>query len=81
MRGLEVAAGMLGGQAVLAQALNIDPRSLRAKLTADRGVSDADLLAAAAALDARAAHLVRHAEKLRAEINTNASPAITGANV
>ncbi len=67
MVGLTTAAAMLGGQQHLAAALAIDPRSLRAKLTAERGVSDDDMLAAARALDARAARISEHAAKLRAE--------------
>ena len=65
MMGLETAAGMLGGQRHLADALGIEPRSLRSKLVADRGVSDADLRFAARALEDRAARLVDHARKLR----------------
>jgi hypothetical protein len=68
MVGLETAAGMLGGQEKLADALGITVRGLRAKVSADRGVSNSDLLAAAAALDARAAMIVEHARKLRGEV-------------
>jgi len=68
MMGLETAAAMLGGQGPLAVALGIEPRSLRAKLSADRGVSDADLLFAAAAIETRAAKLLAHAQKLRDEV-------------
>lgn len=67
MMGLVTAATMLGGQDALAEALGIQPRSLRAKLNADRGVSGSDLMAAADALDARAGKLRAHATKLRAE--------------
>lgn len=66
MMGLETAAGVLG-QAALAAAMSIEPRSLRAKLTSDRGITDADLISAAAALDDRAAKIMAHAAKLRAE--------------
>jgi hypothetical protein len=65
MVGLETAAAMLGGQEKLADALGITVRDLRAKVSADRGVSNLDLLAAALALDARAALIVEHARKLR----------------
>lgn len=67
MMGLTTAAKLLGGQPELAEAMGIQPRSLRAKLTADRGVSDADLIATALALEAHAARIVRHAIKLREE--------------
>ena len=67
MLGLETAANMLGGQVELADALGIKARSLRSKFTAERGVSNADLHAAADALDARAARVADHARKLRDE--------------
>lgn len=69
MMGLETAASLLGGQGPLAAALGIEPRSLRAKLSADRSVSDDDLTAAADALDARATKLIDHARKLREAIS------------
>lgn len=68
MMGLETSVKMLGSQALLAEALAIDGRSLRAKLTAERGVSDSDLVGAAVALEARAARIAAHATKLRALI-------------
>ncbi|WP_203310480.1 hypothetical protein [Sphingomonas beigongshangi] len=67
MMGLTTAATMLGGQVELAEAMGIQPRSLRAKFSADRGISNDDLTAAAAALEARAARLTDHARKLREE--------------
>ncbi len=67
MMGLETAADMLGGQGALADALGITVRGLRAKVSADRGISTADLLAAAMALDAQAIRILDHARKLRAE--------------
>lgn len=67
MAGLMKAGALLGTAAALAEALSIHPRSLRAKLTAERGVSCEDLQAAADALDARAALMIEHATKLRAE--------------
>lgn len=67
MVGLETAAGMLGGQQALTDALCLaSTRSLRAKLNAERGVSAFDLEMTAAALDARAAKIIDHARKLRA---------------
>jgi len=61
-------AGELLGQKKLAEAMNIDQRTLRYKVTADRGVSDVDLKLAVWALEARAERLADHARKLRAEM-------------
>lgn len=77
MMGLATAATLLGGQDKVADALGIQPRSLRAKLNADRGVSDADLVLTAAALEKHAAHIIDHAFKLREE----ARPAPTSEQV
>jgi hypothetical protein len=67
MAGLMKAGVLLGSAAALAEAMNIEPRSLRAKIGAERGIACDDLRAAAEALDARAALMVEHAAKLRAE--------------
>jgi len=67
MTGLETAAAILGGTDMLAAALGITPRGVRHKLTGDRGVSTADLIAAADALEARARRMADHAFKLREE--------------
>ena len=67
MAGLMKAGVLLGSATALAEAMGIEPRSLRAKTSADRGVSCDDLRAAADALDARAAAMIEHAAKLRAE--------------
>ncbi len=67
MAALIKAGALLGSAAALADALGIQPRSLRAKTGAERGVSSDDLRAAADALDARAAAMVEHAAKMRAE--------------
>lgn len=67
MAGLMKAGALLGSAAALAEAMGIEPRSLRAKTGAERGVSCDDLRAAADALDARAAAMIEHAAKLRAE--------------
>lgn len=67
MMGLHTAAMMLGGIEKLAEALTIQERGTRAKISGERGVSDADLLATAAALDERADRVRAHAEKLRQE--------------
>ena len=65
---LERAAKHVGGQAALATALGIQERSLRAKFSVDRGVTDQDLERAAQALDAQAALLRNDAVKMRALI-------------
>lgn len=65
--GLDTAAKMLGGQVHLADALDITTRALAYKLNAERGISNGDLMSAAMALEHRAARLVGHAIKLRAE--------------
>lgn len=75
MLGLETAAKMLGGQEELAKAIGIEVRSLRAKFTAARGVSNDDLISAAQALEARAARVADHARKLREEAGVDA-PAV-----
>lgn len=71
MAGLMKAGALLGSAAALAEAMGIEPRSLRAKTGAERGVSSEDLCAAADALDARAAAMIEHAAKLRAEALTS----------
>lgn len=67
MVGLMQAGVLLGSAKALADALGIQPRSLRKKTDSERGVSCEDLRAAADALDARAAAMIEHAAKLRAE--------------
>lgn len=62
---LEKAAGFLGGKDAVASAIGIETRSLRAKMTADRGVHDSDLAAVAVAIDARVDELTRFAGKVR----------------
>ncbi|NLS27943.1 hypothetical protein S2M10_29450 [Sphingomonas sp. S2M10] len=57
--------GEMIGQAALAEALGIEPRSLRAKLGADRGITDAELALAAAALDAHARDMKILAARMR----------------
>lgn len=66
MMGLETAAELLGGKPKLADALGIQPRSLRHKLTADRSISNGDLLLAATSLESLAGRAAEHARKLRA---------------
>ena len=60
------------GQNDLAAALGIEPRSLRAKLGVDRGISDADLRLTSAALAARAAALLAQADAITAHLNQEA---------
>ena len=61
------AGKLLGSATALAEVLGIQPRSLRAKTDADRGVSCEELRTVADALDARAAAMIEHAAKLREE--------------
>ena len=61
------AGALLGSAKALAEAMGIGERGLRAKTGAERGVSNSDLLSAAAALDERASALTQHAQKLRDE--------------
>lgn len=60
------------GQNDLAAALGIEPRSLRAKLGVDRGISDADLRLTSAALAARATALLAQADAITAHLNQEA---------
>lgn len=64
MAGLQRAAEMLGEQTVLADALGVNPRLLRRKITAERPIHDADLRIAAAALVAHAKKATDLAAKL-----------------
>jgi hypothetical protein len=66
MTGLETAASLLGSKTRLAEELGIDPRSLRNKLDAGRGISRADMLLAAKALRRLAERAVTHADRLQA---------------
>ncbi|KHA63421.1 hypothetical protein [Sphingomonas sp. Ant20] len=75
MVGLMQAGVLLGSAKALADALGIQPRSLRKKTDSERGVSCEDLIAAADALDARAALMIEHAAKLRAEVTPQTSKA------
>lgn len=54
------------GQPRAAAALGIEPRSLRAKLEATRGVHDDNLRFVATALEKHAAELLAHATTIRA---------------
>lgn len=56
------------GQEALAQAMSIEPRSLRAKLSANRGVSNDDLRLAASALEAHSARVASLAQKISAAL-------------
>lgn len=68
MQGLDTAAKMLGGQQMLCNVIGIETRSLRAKLAAERGITDGDIRLTIAALEGKAKRLLDHAEKLRGEI-------------
>lgn len=61
---LDQACGFIG-QAEVAKALNIEPRSLRNKLSADRGVTNADLLLAAEAVHVRAVLMLAHVVQIK----------------
>lgn len=58
-------AGEMIGQRAVAEALGIEPRSLRAKLGGDRGITDADLAIVGAALDAHARDMQILAARMR----------------
>lgn len=64
---LQKAQDMIG-QERLADGMGLAARSLRAKLSIDRGLSDADLLGAAGAVEARAAELTALAGKIREQV-------------
>lgn len=66
MMGLETAYPMLGGKTKLAAIMGVCPRDLSYKLSAERGISNADLLLTATALEARGNKMLEHAAKLRA---------------
>lgn len=61
-------AGEYVGHEVLARSLGIQERSLRAKLTADRGIEDSDLRIAADAIEAKASAMMAHAAQMRERI-------------
>lgn len=58
------------GQTRAADALGIQPRSLRAKLEATRGVHDDNLLLVAGALNKLATEIATHATLILADIGT-----------
>ncbi len=74
--GLETAAKFIG-KGRLADELCITPRSLHHKLDAARGISDADLIAAAHGLEQEAERILGHAQKLRAVV----SPAVSNVGI
>ncbi len=76
--GLETAAKFIG-KGRLADELCITPRSLHHKLDAARGISDADLVAAACGLEQEAERMLAHAQKLRAVVSPAVSDAVTAA--
>jgi hypothetical protein len=53
------------GQAALSDALDIQPRSLRAKLSLDRQITDSNLRVAVSALSARSDELARLAASMQ----------------
>lgn len=68
MMGLDTAAGLFGkGQ--LVDELCITVRGLNYKINGERGACDADIIAAARALEERAERFLAHAQKLRAVVS------------
>lgn len=53
------------GQVALSEALDIQPRSLRAKLSLDRQITDSDLRVAVSALSSRSDQLARLATSIQ----------------
>lgn len=68
MQGLDTAAKLLGGHQALGNAIGIETRSLRAKLNAERGITDGDVRLTITALEGKAKRMLAHVEKLRREI-------------
>jgi len=66
MMGLETACPMLGGKTKLAAVMGVCPRDLSYKLSAERGISNLDLVLTAKALETRGNKMLEHAAKLRA---------------
>lgn len=56
------------GQERMAEALDIQPRSLRAKLGVERGITDVDLRLAAAAVRARANEILAQADAINSHL-------------
>lgn len=67
-------AGEMIGQGRLAECLGLEPRSLRAKIGADRGIWDGELVAAAVALERAAQEMLVQAETCR-RLGGNGGPA------
>lgn len=65
------------GLPTLAQVLFIEERSLRAKLSGDRGVSEADLRLALQALERRARAIDGHVAAITAHLNRQEAPCPT----
>ncbi|QCB41061.1 hypothetical protein E5673_01465 [Sphingomonas sp. PAMC26645] len=72
MAGLEGAATLLG-KGRLADELCITVRALNYKMNAERGVSDGEVRATAAALEERAELFLTHARKLRAVVDVKSN--------
>jgi hypothetical protein len=70
---LQKAQDMIG-QERLAEGMGLAARSLRAKLSIDRGLSDDDLRGAAGAVEARAAELAALAGKIRDQLGVSPLP-------
>ena len=76
MMGLDTAA-QLFGKGGLADELCITVRALNYKINGERGACDADIIAAARALEERAERLLAHAQKLRAVVSPAVSDRVT----
>lgn len=76
--GLDTAAQLLG-KGRLADELCITVRALNYKIDAGRGVSNADVIAAARGLEERAERFLAHAQKLRAVVPSAVSDSVTAA--
>ncbi|WP_131819200.1 hypothetical protein [Sphingomonas jatrophae] len=64
MKALESAAEIVGGQPALAAAIGIGTRALRAKIAAERPISDAELVAARTAVRAAAERATQLADRI-----------------
>lgn len=64
MRGMETACELLGGQSALAEALDINPRHLRAKMAAERPITNEEVGLAVKARRARSKRVADLADSL-----------------
>lgn len=69
----ETASRLLGGQEALAAALGVNARLLRAKISAERPISDTDVLLTVAALTAQACRTAELADRLQSIVEAGGS--------